>query len=167
MLPNFTLQIHHAPWLPCEVEALCIAATVKHFSPYIIQSSKHTIMLSDSKPCFQAYDKLCRGQFSASLRVWGPVGSGKWCIISLDLQMHYQISPLVTPQHVRSLTVRCAHSLTKWRNMWYKPLLSRRWPRAQTSFSPAAQPGCPSSVTARTYVVHTLTSVKGLGHQKR
>ena len=63
------LRKHQVSWLPCEVEALCIAAAVKHFSPYIIQSSKHTIVLTDSKPCVQAYDKLCRGQFSASPRV--------------------------------------------------------------------------------------------------
>ena len=57
------LRKHQVSWLLCEVEALCIAAAVKHFSPYIIQSLKHTIVLTDSKPCVQAYDKLCRGQF--------------------------------------------------------------------------------------------------------
>ena len=56
-------------WLPCEVEALSIAAATKHFSPYIVQSSKNTCVLTDSKPCVQAYDKLCRGEFSASPRV--------------------------------------------------------------------------------------------------
>ena len=53
-------------WLPCEVEALSIAAATKHFSPYIVQSSKNTCVLTDSKPCVQAYEKLCRGEFSAS-----------------------------------------------------------------------------------------------------
>ena len=56
-------------WLPCEVEALAIAAATKHFSPYIIQSSKNACILTDSKPCVQAYEKLCRGEFSASPRV--------------------------------------------------------------------------------------------------
>lgn len=63
------LRKHQVSWLPCEVEALCIAASVKHFSPYIIQSSKRTAVLTDSKPCVQAYEKLCRGEFSASPRV--------------------------------------------------------------------------------------------------
>ena len=56
-------------WLPCEVEALSIAAATKHFSPYLIQSIKKACILTDSKPCVQAYEKLCRGEFSASPRV--------------------------------------------------------------------------------------------------
>ena len=60
---------HQVTWLPCEIEALCIAAAVKHFSPYIIQSKHHACVLTDSKPCVQAVQKLCRGEFSASPRV--------------------------------------------------------------------------------------------------
>jgi hypothetical protein len=56
-------------WLPCEIEALSIAAAIKHFSPYIIQSIHNTCILTDSKPCVQAFEKLCRGEFSASPRV--------------------------------------------------------------------------------------------------
>jgi len=56
-------------WLPCEIEALSIAAATKHFSPFIIQSNKNTCILTDSKPCVQAFEKLCRGEFSASPRV--------------------------------------------------------------------------------------------------
>ena len=60
---------HQASWLPCEIEALSIAAAVKHFAPYLIQSKSKTYVLTDSKPCVQAFDKLCRGQFSSSPRV--------------------------------------------------------------------------------------------------
>ena len=56
-------------WLPCEVKAHSIAAATKHFSPYLIQSVKKACILTDSKPCVQAYEKLCRGEFSASPRV--------------------------------------------------------------------------------------------------
>jgi hypothetical protein len=56
-------------WLPCEVEALSIAVAIKHFSPYIIQSSHKACILTDSKPCVQAFEKLCRGEFSSSPRV--------------------------------------------------------------------------------------------------
>ena len=56
-------------WLPCEVEALSIAASTKHFSPYLIQSTRNASILTDSKPCGQAFEKLCRGEFSASPRV--------------------------------------------------------------------------------------------------
>ena len=56
-------------WLPCEVEALAIAVATKHFSPYLIQSLHKACILTDSKPCVQEYEKLCRGEFSASPRV--------------------------------------------------------------------------------------------------
>ena len=56
-------------WLPCEVEALSIAVAVKHFSPFIVQSNTTACVLTDSKPCVQAFEKLCRGEFSASPRV--------------------------------------------------------------------------------------------------
>lgn len=63
------LRKHQVTWLPCEIEALCIAASIKHFSPFIIQSKLHACVLTDSKPCVQAVEKLCRGEFSASPRV--------------------------------------------------------------------------------------------------
>jgi hypothetical protein len=63
------LRKQQVTWLPCEIEALSIAVATKHFSPYMIQS-KHTVcILTDSKPCVQAYEKLCRGEFSPSPRV--------------------------------------------------------------------------------------------------
>jgi hypothetical protein len=30
------LRTHQVSWLPCEIEALSIAASVKHFNPFII-----------------------------------------------------------------------------------------------------------------------------------
>ena len=63
------LRKHQVTWLPCEIEALSISAAVKHFSPYIIQSVHKTYVLTDSKPCVQAIQKLRRGEFSASPRV--------------------------------------------------------------------------------------------------
>ena len=63
------LRKHQVSWLPCEIEALSIAAAVKHFSPYIIQAEHTSYVLTDSKPCVQAIDKLARGEFSASPRV--------------------------------------------------------------------------------------------------
>ncbi|KAK3103665.1 hypothetical protein FSP39_020858 [Pinctada imbricata] len=64
------LRKHQISWIPCEVEALAIAVAVKHFSPYIVQSSKPTCILTDSKPCVMAYEKVGRGEFSASPRVY-------------------------------------------------------------------------------------------------
>lgn len=63
------LRDRQSTWLPCEVEALAIATAIKHFSPYIVQSKHTAHVLSDSKPCVQAFEKLCRGEFSASPRV--------------------------------------------------------------------------------------------------
>ena len=49
----FSAKLRHnqSSWLPCEVEALSIAAAVKHFAPYITQSSQKACVLTDSKPC--------------------------------------------------------------------------------------------------------------------
>ncbi|XP_078384150.1 LOW QUALITY PROTEIN: uncharacterized protein LOC144666624 [Oculina patagonica] len=63
------LRAHQVSWLPCEVEALAIGVAIKHFSPYIIQSKHKACVLTDSKPCVQAFEKMCRGEFSASPRV--------------------------------------------------------------------------------------------------
>ena len=54
------LRDSQTTWLPCEVETLSIAAATKHFSPYLIQSSKKACILTDSKPYVQAYEKLCQ-----------------------------------------------------------------------------------------------------------
>jgi hypothetical protein len=63
------LRKHQVNWLPCEIEALCIGASVQHFAPYIIQSAQCPQVVTDSKPCVQAYHKLQRGEFSSSSRV--------------------------------------------------------------------------------------------------
>ena len=63
------LRKRQLTWIPCEIEALGIASAIKHFSPYIVQSDHTTHVLTDSKPCAQAYERLCRGEFSASARV--------------------------------------------------------------------------------------------------
>ena len=41
------------------MEALAIAFATKHCSPYLIQSHHKACVLTDSKPCVQAYEKLC------------------------------------------------------------------------------------------------------------
>ena len=67
---NAKRQKHHMGWLPCELEAsLSITASVKHFSPYIIQSNHRVTVITDSLPCVSAYQKLSRGEFSMSPRV--------------------------------------------------------------------------------------------------
>lgn len=56
-------------WLPCEVEALGIASAINHWAKSIKESKFTTKVLTDSKPCVQAYLKLCKGEFSNSARV--------------------------------------------------------------------------------------------------
>ena len=57
----FSAKLHgsQTAWLPCEVEALAIAVATMHFSPYIIQSLHKACILTDRKPCIQAYEKHC------------------------------------------------------------------------------------------------------------
>ena len=63
------LRKHQVNWLPYKIKALSIAAAVKYFSPFIIQSLNRRTVLTDSKPCVQAINELCHGEFSASPRV--------------------------------------------------------------------------------------------------
>ena len=68
---NFSMKLkgHQLDWMPCEHEALAIATGISHFAPYIRESQHKMQVLTDSRPCVQAYQKLCKGQFSASSRV--------------------------------------------------------------------------------------------------
>ena len=63
------VKSHQIDWLPCEREALAIASAVQFFHPFIVQSEHQTIILTDNKPCVEAFAKLQRGEFSASPRV--------------------------------------------------------------------------------------------------
>ncbi len=63
------LKVHQQLWYPCEIEALSIAASVVHYGPYIVQSHHRTQILTDNRPCVQAWGKMKRGEFSASARV--------------------------------------------------------------------------------------------------
>ena len=66
---SFKLKSHQLAWYPCELEALAISTAVCHFGPYIHDSDHPLEVLTDSKPCVQAFQRLCKGQFSASARV--------------------------------------------------------------------------------------------------
>ena len=66
---SFKLKSHQVKWLPCEAEALAITSAVSHFAPFIKNSLHSTQILTDNKPCVQAWEKLRRGMFSASARV--------------------------------------------------------------------------------------------------
>lgn len=56
-------------WLPCEQEALAITASINHWKVFIKNSKLKTQILTDSKPCVQAFIKLTRGEFSQSNRI--------------------------------------------------------------------------------------------------
>ena len=66
---NSKLPPFQQKWLPCEVEGLAISAALKHFAPFIVQSEHKPHVLTDSKACVQAVEKLSRGEFSASARL--------------------------------------------------------------------------------------------------
>ena len=63
-LPNFQKK-----WLPCELEGLAISLALNHFSAYILNSNHRPQVLTDSKPCVDAANKLKKGQFSMSARL--------------------------------------------------------------------------------------------------
>ena len=63
------LKPNQRKWLPCEVEALAIHMSLSHWSHYILENNHTVQVLTDSRPCIQAFAKLCRGEFSHSARV--------------------------------------------------------------------------------------------------
>lgn len=63
-LPQFQQR-----WLPCEIEGVAIGLSLQHFGPYIIQSKHRPVVLTDSKACVDAVNKLSRGEYSASARL--------------------------------------------------------------------------------------------------
>ena len=63
------LKVHHQKWLPCEIEALSITASINHFAPLIRESLHVTQVLTDNRPCVQSWNKMLRGEFSTSARV--------------------------------------------------------------------------------------------------
>jgi hypothetical protein len=64
------LKSHQVRWFPCEIEALSIlAVSVSHFAPYIRDSLHCTQILTDNRPCVQAWSRMRRGEFSTSARV--------------------------------------------------------------------------------------------------
>ena len=63
------LSPSYTKWFPCEVEGITIACAVKYFDGFIVQSDNRTQVLTDSKPCVDAYNKLLRGQFSSNARL--------------------------------------------------------------------------------------------------
>ena len=63
------LRKYQLLWLPCEIEALGINLAIDAFSDVIRESLHTTKVLTDSKPCVQAFEKLRRGGFSLSPRI--------------------------------------------------------------------------------------------------
>ena len=78
------LNLNQATWFPCEVEGLAIAAAVNFFSAFIIQSKNTTRVLTDSKPCHEAYKKLCKGEFSANSRLASFLNSASRHHVTID-----------------------------------------------------------------------------------
>ena len=101
------LRSRQMTWLPCEVEALSIAAAVKHYAPYIIQSRNKACVLTDSKPCVQAFEKLCRGEFSASPRVLTFLSTASQFHVSIR---HVRGSSILPSDHASRNAPECFES---------------------------------------------------------
>ena len=56
-------------WAPCEGEAWIIRVSFENHSPWIEESSISTEVATDSYPYVLAFERLCRGKFSKSVRV--------------------------------------------------------------------------------------------------
>ena len=124
---HFSTRLHgHKPsLLPCEFEALAIARAIRHFGPYLVQSKYHLAVLTDSKPCIQAYEKLCCGQFLAS----------PWLTSFLSTVWHFQASIqhldgkailLVRQSCLQTLLVTMAQNECTWHARFAHLYMSRK-----------------------------------------
>ena len=59
------IEVNQSRWLPCEIKALSVSTSIRHFR----QSHHCTQILTDNKPCIQAWGKMKHGEFSTSARV--------------------------------------------------------------------------------------------------
>ena len=66
---NSKLPTFQRRWIPCEIEGVAIGIALNHFAPYLRESKHKPIVLTDSKACVQAVQKLQRGEYSASSRL--------------------------------------------------------------------------------------------------
>ena len=57
------LHKHQVTCVSCEAEALSIAAVVRHFSSFIIQSKHRACVVTDGQPCVQTVNKLAEVKF--------------------------------------------------------------------------------------------------------
>ena len=92
---NAKLCKHQVTWLPCEIEALCIGAAIRHLTLFIDQSCHSAQLLTDSCPCVQADSKLMHGKFSASSKVTS----------FLSTASHYHVQV----RHVNGIAVLTSH----------------------------------------------------------
>ena len=125
-------------WLPCEIEALSIATATKHFSPYIIQSNHNACILTDSKSCVQAFEKLCRGEVSASPRV-----STFLSVVSrFQASVRHVSGAAILPSDFASRNAPLAKTLpatfaplfTVPKSLWFAKLLSRTFSTAMRDY---------------------------------
>ena len=164
------LRSHQISMLPCEVEALAIATSTKHFSPNIVQLSKKACILTDSKPCVQAYGKLRRGEFSASPRVSRFLSTVSRYQASVQHVAGAAIPPSDFASH-NSLPCNdmacqvCSFVSSAWssviRRTTTEDILSGLTPLR------AGLHGSPSSQSALIYVAPVPTSDKGPDHPRK
>ena len=81
---SLKLKTHQRTWKPCELEALAIAGSIKFFELYIRESTHPLQVLTDNRPCVQAFHNLCKGHFSASARISSFLSTLSLCNVVLS-----------------------------------------------------------------------------------
>ena len=154
-------------WIPYETEALSIAVSNQHYSPYIIQSFEKPFVLTDSKPCIQAHNKLLKGQFSNSSRLSTFLSTN--CRYTVKIQ-HLDGSanfPSETRLIVSNHPVKSVHSSTSSRRLESIPYLQKASSKVHQGCPLLPnQPGYPSNQNVQTPVAFTRICVKEHVHPK-
>ncbi len=119
------LRQRQMTWIPCEIEALAIAIATQHFSPYLIQSELPACILTDSKPCVQAYEKLSRRilGFPPSYRQSADIKA--LCDILAALPISLPTLPVEMHNSAMNPCARFVHSFSELKSVQYGLHLSK------------------------------------------
>lgn len=156
------LQANQHTWLPCEVEALSISAAVKHFSPYIVQSSLNACVLNDSKPCVQAFEKMCRGEFSTSPRVSTFLST----VSRFRVSLRHVSGAAILPTYFSSRNAPACDDPSCQICSFVNTTAQSVVQRVTTEDIEDEPPGLPTNETVQTLDVHMHTFCKAQDHPK-
>ena len=130
-------------WLPCEIEALSISATTKHFSPYIIQSKTTACILTDSNLLYSPLKSYVVVSFPQArvLLLSSPllVDTKPLFVMLLELQSYLLTLRVAMLPSVTTQLAKFAASFNVLRIPWFSAHLSKAYCQELLNFLSLAE----------------------------